>query len=105
MVRLSGIEPFKKVNEITKKERQSLVRLFKNLTFTLEKTAGFDQAVITSGGVSLKEINPKTMESKKTPGIYFAGEVLDADALTGGYNLQIAFSTGRAAGKAAAERI
>ena len=102
IVNLSGIDPFKKVNEITKKEREMLTGLLKNLTFTLRKTAGFEQAVITSGGICLKEVNPKTMESKKCPGIFFAGEVLDADAYTGGFNLQIAFSTGRAAGAAAA---
>ncbi len=102
IIKLSGIDPFKKVNEITKKEREGLVKLLKDFILTIEKTAGFEQAVITSGGVSLKEVNPKTMESKKQPGIYFAGEVLDADAYTGGFNLQIAFSTGRAAGKAAA---
>lgn len=102
IVELSGIDPFKKVNEITRKERERLVLLLKDLPLTIEKTAGFEQAVITSGGVSLKEIDPKTMESKKRPGIFFAGEVLDADAYTGGYNLQIAFSTGRAAGEAAA---
>lgn len=102
IVEQSGIDPFKKVNEITKKERTELIRLLKDLRLTIEKTADFDQAVITSGGVSLKEIDPKTMESKKQPGIFFAGEVLDADAYTGGFNLQIAFSTGRAAGKAAA---
>ena len=103
IVTLSGIDPFKKVNEITRAERTALLKLLKDLTFHLEKTEGFEQAVITSGGVSLKEINPKTMESKKAPGIFFAGEVLDADAVTGGYNLQIAFSTGWAAGKAAAQ--
>ena len=102
VVRLSGIEPFKKVNEITKKERADLLALLKDFTLELKETAGFNQAVITSGGVELKEIDPKTMESKKHPGIFFAGEVIDADAYTGGFNLQIAFSTGRAAGLAAA---
>ena len=102
IVEQSGIDPFKKVNEVSRKERHRLVQTLKGLTFHLEGTAGFEQAVITTGGVALKEIRPKTMESKIAPGIYFAGEVLDADALTGGYNLQIAFSTGRAAGLAAA---
>ncbi len=100
---LSGIDPFKKVNEITRAERTKLASLLKDLPLQLDKTAGFEQAVITSGGVNLKEINPKTMESKKNPGIFFAGEVIDADAYTGGFNLQIAFSTGRAAGEAAAK--
>lgn len=104
IVALSGIDPFKKVNEITKKERLSLTALLKDLVLHPVRTAGFEQAVITSGGVNLKEVDPKTMESKKAPGIFFAGEVLDADALTGGFNLQIAFSTGRAAGLAAARK-
>ena len=103
IISLSGIDPFKKVNEITKAERTALVKLLKDLTLHLSETAGFEQAVITSGGVNLKEIDPKTMESKKNPGIFFAGEVIDADAYTGGFNLQIAFSTGRAAGEAAAK--
>jgi len=103
IISLSGIDPFKKVNEITKSERTALVKLLKDLTLHLSETAGFEQAVITSGGVNLKEIDPKTMESKKKPGIFFAGEVIDADAYTGGFNLQIAFSTGRAAGEAAAK--
>ncbi|MDO4530000.1 MAG: NAD(P)/FAD-dependent oxidoreductase, partial [Lachnospiraceae bacterium] len=103
VIALSGIDPFKKVHEITKKERTGLVSLLKDLPLHLTETAGFEQAVITSGGVGLKEIDPKTMESKKQAGIYFAGEVIDADAYTGGFNLQIAFSTGRAAGAAAAK--
>ena len=103
VIALSGIDPFKKVHEITKKERTGLVSLLKDLPLHLTETAGFEQAVITSGGVGLKEIDPKTMESKKQAGIYFAGEVIDADAYTGGFNLQIAFSTGRAAGTAAAK--
>ena len=102
IVKRSGIDPFQKVHAVTKAERERLLKLLKCLTFDLSGTAGFDQAVITSGGVRLKEVNPKTMESKIHPGIFFAGEVLDADAYTGGFNLQIAFSTGRAAGEAAA---
>ena len=96
VIALSGIDPFKKVNEITREERTKLVSLLKDMQLHLIETAGFEQAVITSGGVGLKEIDPKTMESKKQAGIYFAGEVIDADAYTGGFNLQIAFSTGRA---------
>ena len=103
IISLSGIDPFKKVNEITKAERTALLRLLKDLPLHLNETAGFEQAVITSGGVNLKEIDPKTMESRKHPGIFFAGEVIDADAYTGGFDLQIAFSTGRAAGEAAAK--
>lgn len=98
MVELSGIEPEKKVNEITKKERQNLVRLMKAFPFTIEGTRGYNEAVITRGGISVKEINPATMESKKVKGLSFAGEVLDVDAKTGGYNLQIAWSTGYLAG-------
>ena len=103
MVELSGIDPFKKVNTITKKERERLRGLIKDLPIHLERCADVNQAVITNGGVSVKKIDPKTMESKLQKNVYFAGEVLDVDALTGGFNLQIAFSTGYAAGKAAAK--
>lgn len=99
MVALSGIDPDKKVNEITRQERRDFGRLIKNLPFTVAGTRGFAEAVITRGGVSVKDINPSTMESKKVDGLYFAGEVLDLDALTGGFNLQIAWSTGHLAGK------
>ena len=102
IVELSGISPEQKVHQITKENRKNLVNLIKNLKFSVIGNGGFNQAVITSGGVSLKEINPKTMESKLIKGRYFAGEVLDLDALTGGYNIQIALSTGRAAGIACA---
>ncbi len=98
MVARSGIDPEKPVHEITKEERQRLVRLTKGLTWTLTGLRGFEEAVITQGGVSVKEITPATMESKKVKGLYFAGEVLDLDAVTGGFNLQIAWSTGWAAG-------
>lgn len=103
LVDLSGISPEKKVNMITKEERRSLLNLLKNFPLTLMKTQGFNRAVITRGGVSVKEINPSTMESRLCPGIYFAGEVIDVDALTGGYNIQIALSTGFVAGRAAAK--
>jgi predicted Rossmann fold flavoprotein len=99
IIRLSGIHSDTKVNQITKEQRSRLGWVIKNLTFTVKETGGYSEAVITSGGVNLKEINPKTMESKLVKGLYFVGEVLDADALTGGYNLQIAFSTGYACGK------
>ena len=98
IIRLSGIDEYKKVNEITKEERQRLIYLLKNLEFTVESLRGFDEAIITKGGIEVKEINPKTMESKLVPGLYFVGEVLDLDSLTGGYNLQLAWSTGFVAG-------
>lgn len=103
MVRLSGIPADKKVNEITKEERKLFVNLIKNVPLTVTGTRSFKEAIITQGGVSIKEINPSTMESKKVRGLYFAGEVLDLDAVTGGFNLQIAWSTGYLAGISAAE--
>ncbi|WP_367565273.1 NAD(P)/FAD-dependent oxidoreductase [Lacrimispora sp.] len=103
IIDLSGIPPEKKVNEITKEERQNLIRVTKNFTLTLTSLRGYNEAVITQGGVSVKEVNPSTMESKLVPGLYFAGEVLDLDAVTGGFNLQIAWSTGWASGCAAGE--
>jgi flavoprotein, HI0933 family len=99
MVRLSGILPEKKVNVISREERSNFVHLIKHLKMTLTKLRDYDEAIITKGGISTKEIDPKTMESKLMKGVYFAGEVLDLDALTGGFNLQIAWSTGYAAGK------
>ena len=98
IVLLSGIPEDKKVNEITKEERKTLVQLIKEFPFTIESLRGYNEAIITRGGVSIKEINPGTMESKKVANLYFAGEVLDLDAKTGGYNLQIAWSTGYLAG-------
>ena len=98
VVRQSGIDPDKKVNEITKEERNSLVECTKGLRFTISGVRGYNEAIITKGGVSVKEINPATMESKVISNLYFVGEVLDLDALTGGYNLQIAWSTGWCAG-------
>lgn len=100
VVELSGIAPDKKVNSITREERQQLVSLLKSLPLTVMGFRPVEEAIITAGGVSLKEVDPKTMESKLNGGLYFAGEVLDLDAYTGGYNLQIAFCTGRAAGNA-----
>lgn len=99
MVALSGIDPEKKINEVTKEERQSFARLMKSFPLTVTRFRGFNEAVVTRGGVSVKEINPSTMESKLVSGLYFAGEVLDLDALTGGFNLQVAWSTGCLAGK------
>lgn len=98
MIELSGVRPEKKVNEITKEERRSFGGLIKKLPVTIEGTRGFEEAIITRGGVSVRDINPSTMESRKVDGLYFAGEVLDLDALTGGFNLQIAWSTGHLAG-------
>ena len=102
MVRLSGIDPDKKVNEISKEERGQFVHLIKNLPLTITRTRSFAEAIITQGGVSVKAINPSTMESKSVKGLYFAGEVLDVDAVTGGFNLQIAWSTGYLAGSSIA---
>ena len=98
IVELSGINQYKKVHEITKEERENLVKLIKELKMSISGARGYNEAIITKGGVSVKDINPKTMESKIVPGIYFAGEVLDIDALTGEYNLQVAWSTGYLAG-------
>ena len=98
MVELSEILPEKKVNEVTKAERKYLVHLMKHLNLHINGTRGFDEAIITQGGVNVKEVNPSTMESKLVKGLYFAGEILDLDALTGGFNLQIAWSTGHLAG-------
>lgn len=98
MLELSGIDPEKKVNLISKEERHQFVYLIKNFTWTITKLRGFNEAIITKGGVKVKEINPSTMESKLVSGLYFIGEVLDLDALTGGFNLQIAWSTAYAAG-------
>ena len=97
IVRLSDIDGNKKVNEITKQERQRLVSLIKGLELTLTGLRGFNEAIITQGGINVREINPTTMESKLVKNLYFAGEVLDVDALTGGFNLQVAWSTGYAA--------
>ena len=99
IIELSGIKPEKQVNEITRKERENLVNLIKDFKITIKGFRPIDEAIITSGGISIKEINPSTMESKKIKGLYFAGEVIDVDAYTGGFNLQIAYSTGFTAGK------
>lgn len=98
MIELSEIEPEKKVHEITKEERQRFLHLIKDFSMTLTGLRGYNEAIITKGGVSVKEIDPGTMESKQIQHLYFAGEVLDLDAVTGGYNLQIAWSTGYLAG-------
>ena len=100
MIRLSGIDPDKKVHDISREERQRFVHLIKNLEMTVTGLRDYREAIITKGGVSVKEINPSTMESKLVKGLYFIGEVLDLDAVTGGFNLQIAWSTAYAAGNA-----
>ena len=98
IVKLSGIRPSQKVNQITREERGNLVHLLKNLKLTINGFRPIDEAIITSGGVSVKDINPKNMMSKKVNNLFFAGEVIDVDGYTGGFNLQIAFSTGMLAG-------
>ncbi|MBR6331090.1 MAG: NAD(P)/FAD-dependent oxidoreductase, partial [Bacteroidales bacterium] len=93
------IEYYKRLNQINAEERKRLLAFLKDFSFRLSGTGGFDEAVVTQGGVSLKEVNPKTMESRLVKNLYFIGEVLDLDADTGGYNLQLAFTTGNAAGR------
>lgn len=100
----SGVPPHVKGNSVTRAQRYAVGFCVKNLTFTIERADDVKKAIITSGGVDLKEVDPRTMESKLVPGLYFAGEVLDVDALTGGYNLQCAFATGRSAGIAAGSK-
>ena len=99
VIALSKIDGNKRVNEITKQERQNLVKLLKEFSITISEFRPINEAIVTSGGVSIKEINPKTMESKLVEGLYFAGEIIDVDAYTGGFNLQIAYSTGFVAGE------
>lgn len=99
MLELGGIDPEKKVHAVTKEERRRFAGRMKELELTLAGLRGYNEAVITKGGVSVKEIDPSTMESKKAPGLYFIGEVLDTDAVTGGFNLQIAWSTAAAAAR------
>ena len=99
VIEKSKINPDKKVNEITKEERKRLVHLLKNMEFEIKDFRPIDEAIITSGGINIKEIDPKTLESKLINGLYFAGEVIDVDAYTGGFNLQIAYSTGYVAGQ------
>ena len=103
VVRLAGLSPAMPVNGVTAGQRAKLLETIKAVPLTPKKLRGFDEAIITRGGVSVKQVNPSTMESKLVPGLYFAGELLDVDAATGGFNLQIAFSTGALAGRSAAE--
>ena len=102
IAKLSGIKPTTKTNQITKEMRHKLVNLLKGLKVTAIDFRPIDEAIVTSGGIKVSEIDPKTMQSKLVNGLYFAGEVIDVDAYTGGFNLQIAFSTGHLAGESAA---
>ena len=99
VIEISNINPNKQVNEITKKEREDLVNILKKFEITIKGFRPIEEAIVTAGGINIKEINPKTMESKLVKGLYFAGEIIDVDAYTGGFNLQIAYSTGYTAGK------
>ncbi|MDP4118626.1 MAG: NAD(P)/FAD-dependent oxidoreductase [Bacillota bacterium] len=103
MVELSGIDPYKKINSVTKEERKKLCALTKSLPLSISRLRPIAEAIVTDGGINVKEINPSTMESKIIKGLYFAGEIIDVAAYTGGFNLQIAFSTGYLAGKSAAQ--
>lgn len=103
MIALSGIDPEKKACEISKEEKRGFARCIKALPLTITGTGGYEEAIVTKGGVSVKDINPSTMESKQVCGLYFAGELMDVDAFTGGFNLQIAWSTGRLAGESVPE--
>ena len=98
VIKLSGIDPYIKVHQINKQQRNVLCDLLKNFTFTITGVRPIEEAIITRGGVNTKEINPSTMESKIVNGLFFCGEVIDVDAYTGGFNLQIAFSTAYLAG-------
>ena len=98
VIEKTKINEEKRVNEITKEERRNLVKVLKKFELTIKDFRPVEEAIITSGGINIKEINPKTMESKLVKGLYFAGEIIDVDAYTGGFNLQIAYSTGYTAG-------
>ena len=102
VVEMSGIPPHKKVNSITKEERQNLLSVIKSFPVSLDRFRPINEAIITKGGVDVKQIVPGSMQAKGVSGLYFAGEVLDVDAYTGGFNLQIAFSTAVVAGESAA---
>ena len=104
IIELAKINPHTKVHSITKTQRATLCKLIKAFPIDISGARPIYEAIVTTGGVSVKEINPKTMESKKKTGLYFAGEVIDVDAYTGGFNLQIAWSTGKLAGVSASER-
>ena len=103
ILELAGLSPALPANALTHEQRAALRGLFKALPLTPLKLRGFSEAIVTRGGVNVREVNASTMESKRLPGLYFAGEMLDVDGTTGGFNLQIAFSTGALAGKSAAK--
>lgn len=103
MVDLTGIDPAKKLNSVTKQEREKILELLRHFPLTITGTRGFNEAIITGGGLSVKEVDPKTMQVKKYPGLYACGEMIDVDALTGGFNLQSAFSMGALAGYSASK--
>ena len=105
MIRLSGINPEGVVHQISREERKRLVRLLQELPLTITETLSIETAIVTAGGVDVKEINPKTMASKSVEGLYWAGEVVDVDGITGGYNLQAAFAMGYRAGRAACDLV
>ena len=102
VLELAKVDPTRTIDELTREERNSIAQTLKCMVLTVKRARPIEEAIITRGGVSIKEIDPRTMESKVTPGLYFAGEVIDADACTGGFNLQIAWSTGHVAGRSAA---
>ena len=105
IIQLSGIEPERKVHSVTAKERAGLARLLKSFPATICGLRDYNEAIITRGGIRTKEVDPSTMESKLVEGLYICGEMLDCDAVTGGFNLQIAWSTGRLAGDCAAAKM
>lgn len=103
MIKRSGVNAFVKVNSITSAQRKTVGHIIKNLRFTVSRLGDIERAIVTSGGIDVKEVNPGTMQSRLHEGLFFAGEVLDVDAFTGGFNMQIAFSTGYTAGLNAAK--
>lgn len=105
IIKRSGIEQSRAVNSVTKSERLALVDLIKSFPLTVTGNEGFERAVITGGGADVKQINPKTMESRLIRGLYFGGELIDVDAVTGGYNMHIALATGFVAGSSASESL
>jgi hypothetical protein len=105
IIKLSGIDPDKQVNSITKEERNRLANLLKSMNMTVISLQGFEHSLITSGGVAIKEIDPKTMRSKLIENLFFAGEIIDVDGPTGGYNLQVCWSTSYVAGENAAKSL
>ena len=105
MIRRSGIDPGQKVHSVTRAQRRRLCELTKNFEISIAGPRPIEEAIVTRGGVSTREIDPATMESKRVPGLFFAGELIDCDAYTGGFNLQIAWATGYAAGLGASKKI